>query len=47
MFYGFSLFVLLFMIVIWQVAAAELTELQSETQDSDQQPATELALSFD
>ena len=42
MFYGFSLFVFLFMIAIWPIASAELAELQSETEYVDQQPATEV-----
>lgn len=31
MFFGFTLFVIMFTMVAWQFAAAELAEIQSET----------------
>lgn len=44
-FYGFSLFVFLFMIAAWQLAAAELADLQSGKEKlSDKEPEVELAL---
>ena len=44
MFFGFSLFVFLFMLAAWQVAAAELAELKSQPRDVAQKKHTELAL---
>ena len=43
-FYGFSFFVFLFMIAAWQLAAAELADLQSGKDKIDNQdPNKELA----
>ncbi|MFV8836983.1 hypothetical protein [Salinimicrobium soli] len=43
MFYGFTLFVSLFMLVAWQFAAAELAQLQSKSKIPSQKDKTELA----
>lgn len=44
MFYGFTLFVFLFMLVAWQFAAAELAELQSKQNNSAEEKKSEMAL---
>lgn len=44
MFYGFTLFVFLFMLVAWQFAAAELAELQTETKTPVEKPESQVAL---
>lgn len=44
MFYGFTLFVFLFMLVAWQFAAAELAELQAKPKSPVQEKETELAV---
>ncbi len=44
MFYGFTLFVFLFMLVAWQFAAAELAELQAKPKSSPVQKKSELAM---
>jgi hypothetical protein len=43
MFYGFTLFVVLFMLVAWQFAAAELAEIQAEPENPSDKDQTELA----
>jgi hypothetical protein len=42
MFYGFTLFVVLFLLVAWQFAAAELAELQSKPKVPSEKEKTEL-----
>ena len=44
MFYGFTLFVFLFMLVAWQIAAAELAELQAQPSSSVEESESELAM---
>ncbi|MFD2517129.1 hypothetical protein [Salinimicrobium flavum] len=42
-FYGFSFFVFLFTMVVWQFAAAELAELQDEPRSNMKNQTSEIA----
>ncbi|MGB7785591.1 MAG: hypothetical protein WBL27_05770 [Salinimicrobium sp.] len=44
MFYGFTLFVFLFLLVAWQFAAAELAELQAQPKSPVEEKESELAI---
>ena len=44
LFYGFSLFVFLFLLVAWQFAASELAELQSKSNTPVEERDSQLAL---
>ena len=42
LFFGFSLFVGLFLLVAWQVAAAELADLQTQPESSMEEKVSEV-----
>ena len=44
LFYGFTLFVFLFLLIAWQFAATELAELQSKSNTTIEEPDSQLAL---
>ena len=43
LFYGFALFITLFMLVAWQFAAAELADIQTEQKSSIEKRTSQFA----
>jgi hypothetical protein len=41
LFYGFALFITLFMLFIWQIAAAELADIQTERRSAIQEKTSQ------